>query len=55
MKLLDRQEIPHRKAGTNRRIVFSDPKAYEERTQKARAAALDKLAEEGQAPGMGYE
>ncbi len=52
VKLLDRKEIPHRKVGTHRRILFSDLKAYEERTRKARSKALDKLTEESQSLGM---
>ena len=51
-KLLDRKEIPHRKMGRHRRILFSDLKAYDERTKKARSVALDKLTEESQSLGM---
>ena len=55
VKLLERQEIPHRKVGTHRRVLFSDLKAYEDRTRRARSKALDKLAAESQALGLGYE
>ncbi len=55
VKLLDSKEIPHRKVGTHRRVLFSDLKAYEEQTKRARSAALDKLVEESQSLGIGYE
>lgn len=55
VRLLDRQEIPHRKIGTHRRVLFSDLKAYENRTRRARSEALDELAAESQALGLGYE
>ena len=55
VKLLERQEIPYRKVGTHRRVLFSDLKAYEDRTRRARSEALDKLAAESQALGLGYE
>ena len=55
VKLLDSKEIPHRKVGTHRRVLFSDLKAYEERTKRARSDALDKLVEESQSLGIGYE
>ena len=52
VKLLDSKEIPHRRVGTHRRILFSDLKAYDERTKMARSEALDKLTEESQSLGM---
>lgn len=55
VKLLERQEIPHRKVGTHRRVLFSDLKAYEFRSRRERSKALDELAAEGQALGLGYE
>lgn len=55
VKLLEQQEIPHRKVGTHRRVLFSDLKAYEDRTRRARSEALDDLAAESQALGLGYE
>ena len=55
VNLLERQEIPHRKVGTHRRVLFRDLKAYEDRTHRARSEALDDLAAESQALGLGYE
>ncbi len=55
VKLLDRQEIPHRKVGTHRRVLFSDLQAYAERVRRERSEALDKLVSESQALGLGYE
>ena len=55
VKLLDNREIPHRMVGKHRRVLFNDLKAYEERTKRARMKALDKLTEESQALGIGYE
>ena len=55
VRLLERQEIPHRKVGTHRRVLFSDLKAYENRTRRARSEALDELAAESQTLGLGYE
>ena len=55
VKLLDNKEIQHRKVGTHRRVLFNDLKAYEERTKRARSNALDKLADESQSLGIGYE
>ena len=55
VKLLERQEIPHRKVGTQRRVLFRDLKVYEMRNCRERSRALDELASEGQALGLGYE
>ena len=55
VKLLDRKDIPHRKVGTHRRVLFSDLKAYDERTRRVRSGALDKLADESQSMKIGYE
>ena len=55
VKLLDEQEIPHRKVGTHRRVMFSDLQAYEERVRRDRSKALDELVVESQALGLGYE
>ncbi len=55
VKLLENREIPHRMVGTHRRVLFNDLKAYEERTKRARLKALDRLTEESQELGIGYE
>jgi excisionase family DNA binding protein len=55
VKLLDEQEIPHRKVGTHRRVMFSDLQAYEERVRRDRSKVLDELVAESQALGLGYE
>lgn len=55
VKLLENREIPHRMVGTHRRVLFNDLKAYEERTKRARLKVLDRLTEESQELGIGYE
>ena len=50
--LLERNEIPHHKVGTHRRITFKDLLAYEKSRDQTRRQALDKLANEVAAAGL---
>ncbi len=52
--LLEQYELPYRKVGTHRRILFKDLLDYRARTQVNRKQALDKLAQQAQDLGMGY-
>ncbi len=52
--LLDRNELPYRKVGTHRRVLFKDLLDYRERSRIAARSALDELAQQAQELGMGY-
>lgn len=52
--LVDRNEIPHHKVGTHRRIYFRDLLEYRKASLERSATALDALAEQAQKLGMGY-
>ncbi len=50
--LLERNEIPHHKVGTHRRVTFKDLLAHEKSRDKTRREALDKLTDEVAAAGL---
>ena len=55
VKLLESKESAFHKTGTHRRVRYQDVIAYKERIDAQRRQALDALAEQAQALGMGYE
>jgi excisionase family DNA binding protein len=53
--LLEKGQIPHRKVGTHRRVLFQDLMAYKQKTDTARLRALEELsALDQELCGMGY-
>jgi len=54
VRLLEAGELPFRKVGTHRRVMFKDLFEYRARSQVNRKAALDELARDAQELGMGY-
>lgn len=52
--LLERGELPYRKVGTHRRVLFKDLLEYRQRTQVSRKQVLDELSRQAQDLGMGY-
>jgi len=54
VSLLDAKKIPHHRAGTHRRIKFSDLCAYRDEFEQRRNTALAELAAQAQDEGMGY-
>lgn len=54
VKMLDRKELPFRKVGTHRRVLFADLAEFKTKRIGDRRKALDELASEAQTLGLGY-
>jgi excisionase family DNA binding protein len=54
VRLLEEKKIPFHKAGTHRRVRFTDLEAYKIQFESERRAAMDALAAQAQELGMGY-
>lgn len=55
IELLEKGQIPHRKVGTHRRVLFQDLMAYKRKTDAVRLMALEELsALDQELGGMGY-
>jgi excisionase family DNA binding protein len=52
--LLESGQIPHRKVGTHRRVLFRDVRAYKQKTDAERLKTLEELAAQAQELEMGY-
>lgn len=52
--LLERDELPHRKVGTHRRVTFRALLEYREQSVARSKAALDALAAQAQELGLDY-
>lgn len=54
ISLLEKNELPFRKVGTHRRVLFKDLVAYQEGVRAERKQVLEALAQQAQELGMGY-
>ena len=52
--LLERNELPYRKVGSHRRILFKDLVEFQQRSRVERKKALDELAAQSQELELGY-
>src|SRR5262245_46207978 len=54
VELLEKGELPYRKVGTHRRILFRDLMEFKQRSEARRKKALDDLVADAQEQDMGY-
>jgi len=54
IELLEKGEIPFRRVGTHRRVVFQDLMTYKQQTDRNRLEALEELSALDQKLGLGY-
>ena len=54
VKLLENEELPYRKVGVRRKVLFQDLIDYKEKQDKESKQAMDDLAAEAQEQGYGY-
>ena len=52
--LLEKGEIPFRKVGTHRRVLFADLQSYKAKIDAQRLKTLEELAAQAQELGLGY-
>jgi len=55
VKLIESNEIPHRKVGTRRRVRYQDLMKYKEKIDEQRMKTLDELTAEAEELNMGYD
>ena len=54
VRLLESGQLPFRKVGTHRRVLFRDVMAYKHKNVTERLNALDELTRQAQELDMGY-
>lgn len=54
IELLEKGEIPFRKVGTHRRVLFTDLMKYRQKNRTKQDKAMKELAAQAQEMGMGY-
>ena len=54
IELLERGEIPFRRVGTHRRVLFQDLMTYKQQTDRNRLEASEELSALDQKLGLGY-